>query len=91
MATSVDVPEKLTVMKKASGASFDFVSDPEGRLMDLFDIRHRNASPEGDAAQSASFLVAPDGRVLWRHLAANYRERPDPGVILAAIDALPAR
>ena len=78
-------------MKKAAQAEFDFVSDPAGQLLDLFDVRHVGGNPEiaGDIAQSASFLVSPEGRVVWRHLSPNYRLRPEPSEILAAIDALP--
>lgn len=76
-------------MRTWSGADFDFLSDPEGRLLDLFDLRHMGANPTGgDIAQSASFLVSPDGTVLWLKVAENYRMRPDPKVILAAADAL---
>lgn len=90
VAISVDQPEKLLVMKNAAGAGFEFVSDPEGRLLDRLDVRHVGGTPEGgDTAQSASFLIAPDGRILWRKLAANYRVRPEPKEVLAAIDALP--
>jgi peroxiredoxin len=86
---TVDPPEKLQVMKTAAGAGFEFVSDAQFRLVDLLDIRHPAGSPEGgDIPQSAQFLIAPDGRVLWRHLAANYRVRPEPREILAANDAL---
>jgi peroxiredoxin len=90
MAVTVDPPEKLQVMKTAAGASFDFISDSQGRLVDLFDIRHSGGSPEGgDVPQSAHFLLSPDGRVLWRILATYYRVRPTPKDILAVIDALP--
>lgn len=90
VGTSVDGPDKLAVMKKAAGASFDFVSAADGKLLDLLDVRHLAAGPAGeDVAQSASFLIAPDGRILWRQLAANYRVRPRPQEILAAFDALP--
>lgn len=92
VAISVDPPEKLALMKTSSAAGFDFVSDPEGKLLDRLDVRHRGGNPEngGDVAQSASFLIAPDGRILWRKIAENYRVRPEPAEILAAIDALPA-
>lgn len=76
-------------MRTWAGAEFDFLSDPEGRVIDLFDLRHRGAGPGGaDIAQSASFLLSPEGRVLWLKVADNYRMRPDPKVILAAADAL---
>ena len=86
MAVSVDSPEELTIMRKASEASFPFLSDADGRLMDLLDVRHEEGMPGKDIAQSASFLLTPDGKILWVHLAQNYRQRPLPRDILAAID-----
>lgn len=92
VALSVDPPEQLAKMQTAAGAGFDFVSDPAGRVLDLLDVRHKGGNPEtgGDVAQSASFLIAPDGRILWSRIAENYRVRPQPEEILATVDALPA-
>lgn len=65
-----------------------FLSDPEGRLLDLLGMRHEGAGPDGrDIAQSASFLFEPDGTLLWHHATPNYRVRPKPETILAAYDA----
>ena len=89
MAVSVDPPAEAEQMRTWAGAQFDFLSDPEGRIIDLLDLRHVGANPAGgDIAQSASFLLSPEGRVLWFKVADNYRMRPDPQVILKAADAL---
>lgn len=88
VASSVDAPDKLTTMRTSAGAGFPFLSDPAGRLLDLLDVRHAGGGHEGqDVAQSATFVLGPDGKVLWRHLAANYRQRPEPAAVLAAVDA----
>lgn len=74
-------------MRTATGASFPFLSDPEGRVIDLFDLRHLRGGPEGsDIAQSASILLSPQGRVLWLRVAENFRVRPHPAAVLDAID-----
>lgn len=73
-------------MRQASDATFPFLSDADGHLMDLLDVRHEGGMPGKDIAQSASFLLTPDGKVLWAHLAKNYRERPLPQDILTVID-----
>ena len=74
-------------MRSAAGAEFDFLSDPEGVLLDLFGIRHESGAPEGgDIAQSASFLLDPEGRLVWQKVADNYRVRPRPAEILEAAD-----
>ena len=68
-----------------------FLSDPEGRLLDLLGLRHEGAGPGGrDIAQSASFLFEPDGTLLWNQVASNYRVRPAPEKILAAYEAAKA-
>lgn len=64
-----------------------YLSDPDGRLLDLLGLRHESAGPGGlDVAQSASFLFDEDGTLLWHQLAPNYRVRPEPEAILAAFD-----
>ena len=74
-------------MRDSAGASFDFLSDPDGKLLDALDMRHVGARYDGaDMAQSASFLIAPDGRLLWSKVAENYRIRPKPEEVLEAID-----
>lgn len=84
---------RMSVLDAVTGEAKDpkaitYLSDPEGRLIDLLDLRHKGGGPEGlDIAQSASFLFAEDGTLLWHQLAPNYRVRPDPEEILAAYDA----
>lgn len=74
-------------MRQASGAKFPFLSDADGLLMDLLDVRHDGGRFDGvDIAQSASFLLSPEGKILWYKLAKNYRSRPLPEEILKVID-----
>lgn len=74
-------------MAEAVAGELRFASDPDGVLMDLLDVRHQGGRADGvDIPQSASFLVAPDGTVLWKKLAPNYRVRPTPDDVLAAIE-----
>lgn len=83
----MDRPEDLEKMRSSAGAEFEFLSDPEGVLLDLFGIRHADAGPGGaDIAQSASFLLDPEGRLVWQKVADNYRVRPRPAEILEAAD-----
>ena len=77
-------------MRTSAGAEFEFVSDPEGVLLDLFGVRHQGGMPGVDIAQSASFLLDRQGKLVWNRVAENYRVRPRPAEILAAADGLPA-
>ena len=84
---------RVSVLDAVTGEAKDpkaisFLSDPEGRLLDLLGLRHEGVGPGGlDIAQSASFLFDADGTLLWHQLAPNYRVRPEPDAILAAYDA----
>ena len=74
-------------MRDSAGAEFPFLSDPEGELIDLLDARHVGGMVGGtDLAQSATFLITPDGEILWQRLAENYRVRPKPAEVLEVID-----
>ena len=75
-------------MRDAAEASYEFVSNPDGELLDLFGVRHVNGMGEVDIAQSASFLVDATGKLVWKKVADNYRVRPLPAEILAAADDL---
>ncbi|MEM9597574.1 MAG: redoxin domain-containing protein [Acidobacteriota bacterium] len=87
VASSVDPVDKLRLMREMSGATFEFLSDAEGQLLDLLRVRHSGGRADGaDIAQSASFLIDPDGRILWSHVAETYRTRPRPAKILEEID-----
>lgn len=88
-AVAVDVPEELNRVRKKIKASFSFLSDKEGQLLDIFDVRHVDASPYGgDIARSSSFLLDRTGKVVWSHATPNYRVRKKPEQILAEIRAL---
>lgn len=89
IAIAIDSPDQLSRMRSSASADFDFLSDPEGVLLDLLGIRHEDGMPDVDIAQSASFLVDGAGRLVWEKVAENYRVRPRPAEILAAADRLP--
>ena len=87
---SVDQPTDLERMRESSGATFDFLSDADGELINLFGVRHAGGSMDGaDIARSASFLLDRDGRLAWMRVAESFRVRPRPWEILTAVDELP--
>lgn len=89
VALSVDGPKDLGLMQESAGASFDFVSDADEKLLRLFGVRHVAGRADGaDIAQSASFLLGPKGQLVWKRVAENYRVRPHPQEILEAADRL---
>lgn len=87
VAAAVDGPEDLARMRESAGATFTFLSDAEGALMDLLDVRHVAGRRDGtDIAQSVNALITPDGRIVWLHVNKDFRQRLEPAKILAVID-----
>jgi peroxiredoxin len=68
--------------------SFPILADTERRVLDAYDLRHDAGSPGGPIARPATFVIDRDGIVRWRDLTDNYRLRPSPDDVLAAVVAL---
>ena len=90
VAVTVDPPDKLLKVKNKIDAEFNFVSDPNLKLMDQFGLRHEDGNPVGgDISRPANLLLSKDGKLLWSYYADNYRVRPRPeDVLLAAKKAM---
>lgn len=85
VAVTVDPPDKLLKVKNKIDAEFNFISDPDLKLMDQFGLRHENGNPiGGDIARPATLLVSKEGTLLWSFYPENYRIRPRPNDVLAA-------
>lgn len=91
VAVSTDEPAYLRLAREKALAQFDFLSDQNRELIDRFAIVHRDGGPDGDIAQSASFLLDDEGRVIWSYATDNYRIRKHPATVLAEINAALAR
>lgn len=85
-AVTIEAPDRVKLMRKVTGAQFEILSDESGKLIDHFGVRHVKGKAGRDLAQSASFLLDQEGRVLWQRLAENYRVRPKPEEILKTIE-----
>ena len=87
VALSVEDAKGLAKSRKKTGADFPFVGDPEGLLLDTLALRHVGGHPlnKSDLARPASVLVRQDGTLAWASYAENYRVRPTPGQVLAAV------
>jgi peroxiredoxin len=89
-AVSTDAPEASERLRKHLRLGFTFLSDPEGKVLDLLNIRHRSAGPRGDdIAYPTQILVDADGVVRWTYESAYERLRARPEQVLEAIAALP--
>ena len=72
---------------RTAGLEFPILSDPDLRMIDAYGFRHVAAHDGNDIALSASVLIDADGIVRWTSVAKNFRVRPTPSEVLAAIDA----
>ncbi len=90
-AVSVDPPEAAEALRQRLHSDFTFLSDADGKVLDLLNIRHRGARPtdHGDIAFPTQVLVDKDGIVRWTYESDYYRVRATPDQIFAAIAALP--
>lgn len=62
------------------------LSDPEGAAVSAFGMLDPDPFPPGrKLARAGTVLIDAKGRVRQWWLTPNYRERPDPAEILAAI------
>ena len=86
MAVTVEPPATLLKTKRKLKVDFEFISDEQGALMDLFGLRHVGGQPQEnkDIPRPASILIDGQGAVLWSAVADNYRVRPKPKTVLAA-------
>jgi peroxiredoxin len=88
-AVSVDPPEVSEALRRRLGADFTFLSDPEGKVLDLLNIRHRGGRHDGkDIAYPTQILVDKSGVVRWIYSSGFYRVRARPTDVFAAIDSL---
>lgn len=89
LSITIEAPESNKRMREKTGAQFEILSDEAGKLIDHFGMRHvKGKRGQSDLAQSASFLLDQNGKVLWQRIAENYRVRPKPEEILQALDKI---
>ena len=87
VAVVVDPVEQNAQVVRDLGLDYRILSDPQLTAIDAYGLRH-DATGEPPMAHPASFLIDANGTIRWRNIADNYRLRPRPETILAAIDRL---
>ncbi len=85
----VDPVETNAELSRDAGLEFPILSDPDLGTIDAYGLRHTGGHEGRDIALSASVLIDADGVVRWTHVTSNFRVRPLPTEILAAVGALP--
>jgi peroxiredoxin len=89
VAICVDSVDENRKVVERLGLEYPILSDSERAALRAFDVLHAGASPvdHSDIARPATFIVS-DGAIRWRNLTANYRVRPRPQTLLAALRTL---
>ena len=52
------------------------------------DLAAYNGDATGELPLTGTFVIAPDGHIAWASTQANFKERPDPALIVAALAKL---
>lgn len=95
-AISVDTHEQSREFAEKIAADgrgpvqFPLLSDPQHRVIDAYglqDPRYLKLDKEGIPYPTA-YVIDKSGRVAWRRIDENFRERPATSEIRAALDAL---
>jgi peroxiredoxin len=84
----VDPVETNAQLARDADLDFPVLSDPDLHTIDAYGLRHPSGHDGRDIALSASVLLDANGIVRWTHVTRNFRVRPLPADILAAVDTL---
>lgn len=88
MAISVDPPEVLAALRRKIDAEFTFLSDPEGRLLDQLNIRHKQGIRGKDIAFPTAVLVDKFGVIRWVYAMGYGNVRMTPNDLLEAAERM---
>lgn len=85
--------EKSRKHAKRVGMNFDFLVDVENRAAKVLGILHQDGLPKGfevlgfesDVPKPTTFILDETGKVIYADLTTNYRLRPKPADMLAAL------
>lgn len=89
IAISPDTPDQNATVAESLGLSFPILSDADLEATSAFRLRHETSSPSAQKVipRPATYIVGDDGTVKWRDLTENWRVRPQPDDLLAALQA----
>jgi len=82
LAISVDSPEESHSLTEKAGITFPLLSDTDRKVIDRYGLRHMGGGISEDIARPATFILARDGRIVWRQLTDNWRIRVRPEPVL---------
>ncbi len=83
LAVSVDTPEASAALRERLALSIELGCDPERKATRAYGVH----DPGNDIAWPAVMLLDAKGRLLWRHIERQYRERLPLDEVLAKVTA----
>jgi peroxiredoxin len=79
VAISVDTPELSRDLRKKTGYTYTFLSDPTAETIRRYDLLHAGAGVDHrDIARPAEFLLDSSGVIRWLNLTEDIRIRMRP-------------
>ena len=88
LAVSADQPADLEKLARRKDIEFPLLADPQLMAIDAYGLRHPNGGPGGDVARPATFILDPEGRIVWRNLTDNWRVRVRPEPVLEQLRSM---
>ena len=88
VAVSPDSVEHNLGVVERLGLDFPILSDSELSLTRALGLEHPGGGPEGATVPRPATLILGKGAIRWRDLTDNWRIRPKPETILAALAGL---
>jgi len=89
VAVVVDSTEQNAQVARDLGLDYRVLSDPQMSAIDAYGLR---SDADGQpVARPASMLIDANGVVRWRDVTDNFRLRPPPETILAALEQFAER
>lgn len=86
-----DSVETLKDVEAERGITFDMLHDEDVTIVNMFGIRNEDHEPGTfgyGIPHPGIFVIDGDGVIQAKFAEEDYRERPDPSLILDAVDAL---
>jgi len=74
--------------KEKRAAPFTFLADENLEVVNLNGIYHTQHEEHGHIPYAVTFIVNPDGTVVWYFLGLKLRDRPKVEYVILALDAI---
>lgn len=88
VAISPEPPANSRALASQLGIEFPILSDADGHVIEMFDVRNRFSAAQTLLPHAAVFIVGPDGDVHFRSVDRNFKKRTTMRAIAREIERL---